>query len=188
MCTHVQLVDLVELKRLMEEVKLGDDRLNQYVNARWLKYVEWWDCRARKAKRLYLWLRGTVLVASALIPALVALRETKYFEQYAGAFSIASIVASLAIGVCAGMESLNGFGDIWREKRNAAEHIKSEGFYFLQLAGSYADFKNHQDAFKLFAKNVEDIIRGEIKDYILAVAPKPNGGKDGGSNDGQTRR
>jgi hypothetical protein len=181
MSTPIQLVDIAELKRLMAEVQLGDERMNEYVNARWLKYVEWWDSRARGAKRQYLLLRGIVVVASALIPALVAL--SKYAAAYSDVFSIASIVASVAVAICAGLESLNSFGDIWREKRNAAEIIKSEGFYFLQLAGPYKVFHGHQDAFRLFAENVEEIIRGEIKDYIRAVAPK-QGGNAGSPRDG----
>jgi len=46
-----KLVDFEELKKLMEGVQLNDPKLNEYINARWLNYVKWWDCRARKAKR-----------------------------------------------------------------------------------------------------------------------------------------
>ncbi len=35
------LVDLKELKELMAGVKLSDAKLNEYINARWLKYAEW---------------------------------------------------------------------------------------------------------------------------------------------------
>ena len=94
-------------------------------------------------------------------------------------FSFASIVVSLLIAVSAGLESLFGWGDIWREKRMAVELIKSEGFSFLQLAGGYAQFKTHQEAYKLFAQAVEDLIRHEIKDYIVAVSPKPGDGSGG---------
>ncbi len=40
------LVDLTELRTLMMGVELGDTKRNEYINARWLKYVEWWDFRA----------------------------------------------------------------------------------------------------------------------------------------------
>jgi hypothetical protein len=170
-----QLVDLEQLKTLMTGVNLNDANLNEYINARWLKYVEWWDWRSRQAKRSYQALRSAVVVGSALIPALVGLRELKQFGEYAWILAVASIIVSLVVAICAGLESVFGFGDIWREKRMAAELIKSEGFGFLQLAGGYAQFKTHQDAYKLFAQNVEDLIRHEIKDYIVAVTPKaPN--------------
>ena len=81
-------------------------------------------------------------------------------------------MASLVVAIGAGLENVFGFGEIWREKRMAAELIKSEGFSFLQLAGGYAQFKTHREAHKLFAQNVEDLIRHEIKDYVIAVTPK----------------
>ncbi len=167
-----KLVDLEDLKTLMNGVSLNDPKSNEYINARWLKYVEWWDWRSWQAKRKYQALKIAVIVGSALIPALVGLRELKQFGEYAWMFSVASIVASLVVAICASLESLFGFGEIWREKRMSGELIKSEGFSFLQLSGAYAQFNTHQDAYKLFAQNVEDLIRHEIKDYVVAVTPK----------------
>jgi len=106
----------------------------------------------------------------------VDLREVKVWPDgydYSWLFAIASIAASLIVCICAGLESTFGFGDIWREKRNAAEIIKSEGFCFIQLCGPYREFKSHQDAFALFSENVEQLIRSEMKDYVLAVSPQP---------------
>jgi hypothetical protein len=178
-----QLVDLEELKALMTGVELNDVKLNAYINARWLRYVEWWDARSRSAKTKYQWMRGAVVIAGALIPAFVGLREL-IEPAHAWLFAVASIVASLVVAICAGLESLFGFGDIWREKRMAAELIKSEGFSFLQLAGGYAQFESHQQAYKLFAQNVEDLIRHEIKDYILAVGPKQGPASGPGKSSG----
>ena len=90
------------------------------------------------------------------------------------------------IAICAGLESLFGFGDIWREKRNAAEVVKSEGFSFLELVGDYAQFKTHEEAYKLFGQKVEDLIRHEIKDYVVAVNPKPPTAAAGVSASGTT--
>lgn len=175
-----KLVDLEELKTLMSGVKLNDPKSNEYINARWLKYVEWWDWRSRESKRKYQALKTAVIVGSAMIPALVGLRELKQLGDYAWMFSVASIVASLVVAICASLESLFGFGEMWREKRMSAELIKSEGFSFLQLSGAYAQFATHQDAYKLFAQNVEELIRHEIKDYVVAVTPKTAAESAGG--------
>ena len=167
-----KLVDFEQLKSLMNGVELSDQKLNEYINARWLNYVEWGDSRSRKAKWKYFALRSAVVIGSALIPALVGLRKLKQFGDAAWLFFVASIAVSLVVAVCAGLESLFGWGGIWREKRMAAELIKSEGFSFLQLTGGYVQFKTHQEAYKLFAQNVEDLIRHELKDYIVAVSPR----------------
>jgi hypothetical protein len=168
------LVDLAKLRAITAGLDLGDPKLNEYIDARWLNYVEWWDSRASNAKRKYQALRSAVVIAGALIPALVGLRELQVVSEYSWIFAVASIVASLVVAICAGLESLFNFGDIWREKRAAAELIKSEGFSFFQLSGSYAPFKTHKAAYKLFAQNVDELIRSEIKDYILAVSQKPD--------------
>lgn len=165
------LVDLEKLRELIGGLELGDRKLNEYIEARWLKYVEWWDSRARKAKSRYHGLRSAVIIGGALIPALVGLRELNVWGNHTWPFAVASIIASLVVAICAGLESLFGFGNIWREKRAAAELIKSEGFSFLELIGDYKDFGSHKDAFKQFAGAVEQLVRNEIKDYIVAAAP-----------------
>ena len=108
-----------------------------------------------------------------MLPALVGLRELNVWGAWGWLFSVATIVASLVVAICAGIESLYAYGDIWREKRAAAELIKIEGFRFFQLTGDYhvAD-KKHADLYPMFAERVEEIIAGEIKDYFIAVKPK----------------
>jgi hypothetical protein len=173
------LVDLEKFRALIAGLDLGDQKWNECINARWLNYVEWWDSRASNAKWKYYALRSAVVIAGALIPALVGLRELKVWGEHGWVFAIASIVASLVVAICAGVEGLFNFGDIWREKRAAAELIKSEGFSFLQLTGEYKAYKTHQDGLKQFVANVEQLIRSEIKDYIVAVAPnKPDNPPD----------
>jgi hypothetical protein len=167
-----KLVDIEHLKALMSGIKLSDPKMNEYVNARWLKYVEWWDFRSRKAKACYEWLRVLIVAGGALIPALVGLRELEQLQSVAWLFAIASIIASLVVAICTGLESVFRCGEIWREKRMAAELIKSEGFSFLQLTGPYAQYKTHHEGFRLFAQNVEDLIRHEIKDYVVATNPQ----------------
>lgn len=170
MATKPELVDLKKLRELIAGLDLGDKKWNEYIEARWLNYVEWWDSRARRARRRYYSLRSAVVIAGALIPALVGLRELKMWEQYSWVFAVASIVASLVVAICAGIESLFNFGDIWREKRNAAELIKSEGFSFFELTGAYEKYPSHKAAYKDFSANVEALIRSEIKEYVTAVA------------------
>jgi hypothetical protein len=107
-------------------------------------------------------------VGGASIPALVGLRELRLLEGADGVFAVASIVVSLVVAISTGLEGVFRCGDIWREKRMATELIVSEGFSYLQLTGQYAQL-THKTAFKLFAQNVEELIRHEIKDYVIAT-------------------
>jgi Protein of unknown function (DUF4231) len=167
----IMLVDANELRTLIEGLDLKDQKRNEYIKARWLNYVLWWDSRASKNKWKYHSLRCGVVIGGALIPALVGLREMQTFARYGGLFAIASIVVSIVIAMSAGLEEIFRFGDIWREKRAAAEVIKIEGFRYFQLTGSYRG-KSHEEAYPDFAARVEEIIEHEIKDYIVAVKPR----------------
>jgi hypothetical protein len=166
------LDDLDQLRDLISELQLGDSKSNEYIKARWLKYIEWWDDRARRAKKKYQRMRSAVIIAGALIPALVGLRELKVLSTYEWIFAVSSIAASLVVAICAGLDSFFNYGDIWREKRKAVEIIKVEGFSFFQLTGDYKKFRSHYEALKTFTENVEKLIKYEIKDYIGVVTPK----------------
>lgn len=179
------LVELDRLRSLIAALELGDKKRNDYLDARWVKYIEWWDSRSRDAKWRHQSLRAVVVIAGALIPALVGVRELMIeHKRWGMLFAILSILASVVVAICAGLESLYNYGGIWREKRAAAELIKSEGFSFLQLAGKYKDYATHAAAYKTFASNVEELISSEIKDYIVAVSPTTSDRKD---QDGQNR-
>ena len=166
-----QRFDVEELQKLINEIDLGDAKMNEYVNARWLRYVQWWDMRSRKSKACYEWLRVLTVVGGAMIPALVGLRELRLLQGIDSVFAIAAIVVSLIVAICTGLEGVFRCGEIWREKRMATELLVSEGFSFLQLTGPYAGLTHHS-GFKLFAQNVEELIRHEIKDYVVATAPQ----------------
>ncbi|MBX3636191.1 MAG: DUF4231 domain-containing protein [Rubrivivax sp.] len=159
-----------ELRALVSGLELDDLKHNDYIAARWLAYVRWWDRRAKVAKRWYLGLRSVAVVGGALIPALVSLREVQDLSRFGWAFTAAAILVSLTVAIASGLESLFGWGDIWRQKRVAAERIKSEGFSFLQLCGSYAGYGSHKEAFCTFANRTEELIQSEIGDYVAAVS------------------
>ena len=127
--------------------------------------------RASRAKTWYYFLRTVVVVGGAAIPILLALAQVNQLADISLGFTIASIITSGFAAISAGIESLHSYGDIWREKRDVCELIKSEGFNFFQLSGDYAG-KSRKDAYLLFVSNVEELIRVEIKGYIRAVTPK----------------
>jgi hypothetical protein len=63
------LVNLEKLGDLIAHFDLADHKWNEYIDARWLNDVEWWDARATKAKWKYHALRSAVVIAGAQIPA-----------------------------------------------------------------------------------------------------------------------
>lgn len=168
-----KLIDIIPLRELIKG--LGDFTHPQHrecLNARWLNYVQWWDSRAAAAKWKYFSLRSTVVIGSALLPALVSLQQLQGLEHQKTALAVASIVVSLLVAIAGAIEGLFNFGEVWRHKRDAAELIKSEGFRYFQLIGPYAG-ATHATAYPKFAENVEKLIRQEIKEYVAIVAEAP---------------
>lgn len=121
------------------------------------------------------------------MPALVGLRELKVWGQYDWVVAIASIIASLVVAICAGLDGLFNFGGVWREKRIAGEVIKCEGFSFFDLSGEYANFNTHAAAYKLFSDNINRLILSEAQEYQRTVAQKNDepGDKTNGKKDGK---
>jgi Protein of unknown function (DUF4231) len=175
-CTQVGglvLVDSERLSKLIDKLPLDKpEGAKDYIKARWLHQVLWWDCRADKARKSYTRLRWAVVIGSAVIPSLLAL--SKVVTKLNTLFTILSIVVSSIVAVCAAIESFGGFGDVWREKRDICELIKSEGFSFFQLSNGYSKWQCHKDAYPLFVSKVEELIRGEVKEY-LSMAYRKDG-------------
>jgi len=110
------LLDVKKLEELIDGLDLGDEDKKR-IKVQWLKYVIWWDSRSTTAKRKYQWLRGAVVVASALIPALIGLRELKIWGEYDSIFALAAILVSLVVAICGGLE---GFFQFWRHLEGKA--------------------------------------------------------------------
>jgi hypothetical protein len=171
MSVKPDIVNKEELEKLIDCLDLDKEkRQNERIKARWLQYVILWDSRASDARRKYFALRSAVIIAGALIPALVGLRELSALGNQAWFFSVLSILASLVVAICAGIEGLFAYGEIWHAKRAATEFILIEGFRFFNLAGDYnRRDKTHKDLYPRFAHRVEDMIEREIKDCFVAL-------------------
>jgi len=71
------------------------------------------------------------------------------------------------------------YGEVWREKRRAAELLKVEGWQYLQRCGKYLQVDVPKDkpeeyyrmAFPLFAAEVENMIAKEVSEYLGALDP-----------------
>jgi Protein of unknown function (DUF4231) len=87
--------------------------------------------------------------------------------------SFAAFVVSQVVAICAAIDQFFKYGDRWRHYRRSVELLKSEGWQFFQLAGLYAVYVKkgeHEEAFALFANQVETIIRSDVEGYISQIA------------------
>jgi len=175
MTIEIPLVDSEALKAEINKLQDLDDEQKRSLENRWLHMVRYWDQRSRKSRRKYFAYRTIVLIGGVLIPALVSLQTSNLVaDKYKGLIQFAAIVTGLLIAIAAGVEEIFHYGEIWREKRKAAELLKIEGWRYFQLAGPYRK-ATHKMAYPDFAGNVEVMIEREIKDYMVVTQPMEKG-------------
>lgn len=172
---HEPLVTRRDLEKLLDDV----DELEPYrpfLQKRWIGMVMWWHDRSVEARRNYFLLRGLVIAGGVSIPVLTTL------SLLGGAWTTGTVIAIAVIGAvvagCAAWEGVANYGEIWREKRRAAELLKVEGWQFIQLCGKYepatpsASVKaSYELAYPRFAADVEAMVAREVGEYLSMFDP-----------------
>jgi Protein of unknown function (DUF4231) len=165
--TYAELIDTLEL----------GERERRFMRLRWLDQLAWLERAAARASRWYHLLRATTVVGALIVPALVGLQVDGGVRPYAVG---ASLVISLVVATCAGVEGFFRFGERWRHYRESAELLKSEGWSFLQLSGRYRRFNpHHTAAYPTFAGRVEELIQRDVETYVTEVAREREDEREG---------
>lgn len=167
------LVTRQELEQFIDKIK-DLEPYGHFLKKRWLKMVMWWHNRSVEARRKYFLLRRIIVIGGVIIPVLSALNMNSRLAPYA-AIAIAMLGATVA--GCAAWEGVANYGEIWREKRRAAELLKVEGWQFFQLCGKYqapgnaSNEEKYREAFPRFAAEVENMIAKEVGEYLAVLGP-----------------
>ena len=153
-----------ELDRLIASLDLPD--LNkEFMRARWLELVVWMDGKAQDSVWWYRRLRLATIIGGVVVPALVSLNVGSDMQ---GLVQTLTFAVSLVVALSAAVEEFFRYGERWRHYRRMTESLKSEGWQFLQLSGSYAN-QSHVQAYPTFAARVEELSREEVDTYITQV-------------------
>jgi Protein of unknown function (DUF4231) len=165
-----QLVSRRELEKIIDAVE-GLEPYRDFLKARWVGMVMWWHDRSTAARRKYFLVRGIIIVGGVSIPVLSA------FNLSAAFMPVTISVVGAVVAACAAWEGVTNYGEIWREKRRAAELLKVEGWQFIQLSGKYyddsdlSDNRKYKNMFPRFAAEVENNIAKEIGEYLTVFDP-----------------
>jgi Protein of unknown function (DUF4231) len=173
-----QLIDIVELPELQKN----------FLRSRWLEQVLWMEGRAKSARNWHHRLRLTTIFGGVLIPALVslssfnldALANTKDNNKtnFRGFFGLSAFVLSQVVAVSAASEQFFNNGDRWRHYRRSVESLKTQGWQFFQLTGTYSKMESHQQAFMMFAGQVEEILQHDVEVYSTKVVQEKENNED----------
>ncbi len=169
-----------ELRDLINSLDLTDVQ-KQMTISRWLDQLSWMEGRAAAARDWHYRLRLTTIAGGVLLPALVSLDLSTVAS--AGAARAVTVGISVMVALSAAVEEFFHYGERWRHYRRNAEHLKTEGWEFFQLADPYRRFKSHRDAHALFAGRVEDLLRQDIDQFVTTVAREPSDEPKAGATD-----
>lgn len=153
---------------IFEKLNLGD-LPNHFLRSRWLDQVLWMESKAAKARNRYYALKITTIIGAVLLPALVTLNNCENVEAikyiYWSTFGI-----SLLVSTTASIEGFFLYGEQWRNYRISVESLKTQGWQYFQLSGPYLPYETHEEAFKAFAAQVEDVIQRDVEVYATQIA------------------
>jgi hypothetical protein len=142
----------------------------EYLKARWLDQVMWMEKRATTCRNRFIRLRLITVVGSVLVPILITLNPGDRDTQKVA--NKAAIVVSSAVAICAAVEEFFSYGRRWYSYRRSVEALKSEGWQFFQLSGTYRAYSSHKLAFEMFSGQVEEIVQRDVDLYIAQQSKK----------------
>ena len=169
------LVTLEMLEGIITSAKV-DPSQELYLKSRWADMVMWWHSRAEGARWKYMLLRAIVVVGGVLIPVLSTIAMNPSYHQIV---TIATAAVGSLVAAAAAWEGVANYGEVWREKRRAAELLKVEGWQFLQLSGKYQTDGALKVAFPRFVNEVETMIASEVGEYLKAFDPSMVSAREG---------
>lgn len=160
-----------DFNKLFAGMQLGDVQ-RHFLRSRWLDQVLWMEGKANFSRDRYYFWRLTTIIGGVILPALITLNinttsaETKLQKNF---LMGSTFVISQLVAISAAVEEFFHYGERWRHYRRTVESLKTQGWQFSQLTGPYRNYTSHEQAFNLFAGQVEDIIQRDVEVYATQV-------------------
>ncbi|MEH2251550.1 DUF4231 domain-containing protein [Nostoc sp.] len=160
-----------DFNKLFEGMNLGDVQ-RHFLRSRWLDQVLWMEGKANFSRDRHYLLRITTIVGGVILPALVSLNISttqQVNDKVKNVIIWSTFGLSQIVAISAAIEEFFHYGERWRHYRRTVESLKSQGWQFSQLTGPYRNYISHEQAFNLFAGQVEDIIQRDVEIYATQV-------------------
>ncbi|MFV2061619.1 MAG: DUF4231 domain-containing protein [Gammaproteobacteria bacterium] len=124
----------------------------EYIAIRLNPIREWYDKKARRFKKLFLWMRTVTVLGGAIVPVLINIQIDK--------IEIITTLLSVLVVVFISLESVFHFREQWKNYRTTDQLLSREYFSYATADGAYRDLDEHE-AFLNFVDRVENAIASE---------------------------
>lgn len=164
-----------DFNKIFESLSLKEVQ-KHFLRSRWLDQLLWTEARAAQTRNRYYSLRLTAIIGGVIVPVMVSLNiDNARLNQ---AVRYLTIGLSGVVAVSAAMEEFFRYGERWHHYRRTAESLKTQGWQFFELSGSYRSFNRHEDAFVLFSDRIEEIIQRDVEVYVSQLTQEKANDKD----------
>ncbi|GIJ47377.1 hypothetical protein Val02_42630 [Virgisporangium aliadipatigenens] len=123
-----------------------------YIAKRLEQYQGWYDTKAVKTKRMYLWMRTVSVVGGVLVPVILNIDG-----NWARVLATAT---SLLVAVAVALESVYRYRDQWKNYRSTEQILGHERIHFLTRTGLYQALDDAA-AYRALVERVEGAIQAE---------------------------
>jgi hypothetical protein len=178
MCSSISwCVNRGDFKRRFEVILGQDDesldaRSKDILRERYVNMVNKIEIGAKRSSFWFLTFSSLTTVGSIIVPALISIQD-KTFDvdsdeedqrQHKNNIYWASWGISLMVTMSNALVRLFSFDKTAITRKLRMNHLKSEGWLFLELSGSYSQFNTLQDAFQTFCNNIERIKTEQVEE------------------------
>ena len=146
MSTAPALPDIATIAADPEKVALVMKRLDDQ--------IQYHEGKSAKCQRRYKRIKGTEIVAAALIPFLAALHVADTHAYVKTTLAITTALLGVLITILEGTLQLNQYQQLWITSRSACEALNHEKYLYSAKAGDYA---KSNESLVLLAERVEAI-------------------------------
>ena len=157
---------------LLEKNVILDRTSKEILKNRYVKLVSKLEIAAKRSNFWFLWCSTITTVGSILVPALLSIQDRTFKvdsseeakENHENNVYWATWGISLGVTLSNACVRLFNFDKTSVTRKLRMNHLKSEGWLFLEMAGDYSRFTNHQEAFQTFCNNIEKIKTEQVKE------------------------
>jgi hypothetical protein len=143
---------------------------DKYITERIDDQCTYYDGSARKYKTRHFVTRRTAVVGAAIVPILTSIPLDKLLGDYR---NMPATLVSLLVTIIVALETVNRYGDQWKNFRSTYEFLKAEKYHFQTGDGAYRNMDG-DTAFSLLVERCESRIAMENSATLSIISSATN--------------
>src|ERR1700760_4787820 len=129
---------------------------DKYISDRIDQQCDYYDGSAARNKTRHFVMRRTAVIGAAIVPILTNIPHGALGDYN----TVPATLVSLAVTIVVALETVNRYGDQWKNFRSTFEFLRSEKFHFLVGEGAYRNL-DEEAALMLLVERCEGRIAME---------------------------